>query len=398
MNTGLVIMNFVPEIVGGSIRAYHFCKYLSRFGHGVSVMTMNKKGSWLVDDEHFPIPENCRVYRSAGMHLPFLPPAAGYIPLLYKSAVKAVREDELQLIQGASPPIGGAIAAYLAAKKTGKPFIFEVKDPWILAKKADSRSYGGAHMYAGKGLGRIYAKIEEKLCYFADKIIVTNPAIKNELMKLHQRLKEENFEVIYNAADLEDFNVSAEKFNKYTIFYSGVLYGSRAVDKLIAAAEYISNDMQIVIAGMGPAAEVESFKKLIAKQAGKVKFLGLLPPEKIYSMSQGANLLFVGVDTSETRKFNLSFKVFNYMAAGRPILATGSEGGDLDLFLKNNKCGEILYSNEPKEIAKAMVRLKNDKQLSITLGRNGRRAAEKEFNTDMQTRKLEKVYETVLRK
>ena len=176
------------------------------------------------------------------------------------------------------------------------------------------------------------------------------------------------------------------------------MYGSRAVDKLIAAAEYISNDMQIVIAGMGPAAEVESFKKLIAKQAGKVKFLGLLPPEKIYSMSQGANLLFVGVDTSETRKFNLPLKVFNYMAAGRPILATGSEGGDLDLFLKNNKCGEILYSNEPKEIAKAMVRLKNDKQLSITLGRNGRRAAEKEFNTDMQTRKLEKVYETVLRK
>ena len=398
MNIELVIMNFIPEIVGGSIRAYHMCKYLSRFGHSVSVITMNKKGSWLVDDKNFPQPENCKVYRNAGMHIPFLPPASGYVPLLYRSAVKAVRADKIQVIQGASPPIGGAIAAYLAAKKTGKPFIFEAKDPWIRARKADSRSYGGAHMHSGQWLGKLYAKIEEKICYFADKIIVTNPAIKNELMQLHPELEEENFEVIYNAADLDDFDGPAEKFDKYTIFYSGVLYGSRAVGKLIEAARYIDDDMQIVIAGMGPKAEVAAFKKLISQQAGKVKFLGLLPPERIYQLSLGADLLFAGVDTSETRRFNLPLKVFNYMAAGRPILATGSEGGDLDLFLKNNKCGSMLYSTEPKDIADAIIRLRNNKKLTNTLGRNGRKAVEKEFNTETQTRKLEKVYEMVLKK
>ncbi len=396
MQIQLIFDTFPPEIVGGSIRAYSFCKYLTRFGHEVYVITKKKKGTALVSEDNFPIPQRCQVFRNSGFHIPYLPPASGYIPLFLKSSLKVIKKYDIDIIHGSSPSIASGIVGYLTKKRTGKPFILEIRDPWIRDVNIDAKVYSGGYVDSRARIGKYYRKLEDKICKSADKIVVTNPSIMEETLHVHRTIPKEKFQVVYNSADLDDFEgIEAKKFDKFTIFYSGVLYKSRAIDKLIEAMALVE-DAQLLITGWGPKQEMNGFIEMARSKCGdKVKFLGLISNKELFSCYLGADILFAGLDSSQANKYLLPSKLFNYMAAGNPIVATGVKDGDLDKILERYRCGKMIYSSNPKEIAET-IELFRDPELSKKYGKNGRKAVAKEFNREKQTKKLEKVYKSVL--
>jgi glycosyltransferase involved in cell wall biosynthesis len=72
-------------------------------------------------------------------------------------------------------------------------------------------------------------------------------------------------------------------------------------------------------------------------------------------------------------------KLFDYMAAGKPIISTNlKEKGNI---IKTFNCG--LIAKDWKEFEQHIERLYQDRELAIKLGENGRKAAERYFDYEM---------------
>lgn len=396
MKIQLICSTFPPEVVGGSVRFHSFAKYLEEFGHNTYIITKNKKGMILTKDNDFKTPKNCRIFRNPGFNIPKTPPDTGYIPAFLKTSLAVSKKYRTDIIHASSPSISAGIVGYLTHKITKKPFLFEIRDPWIRAVNIDTKVFSSAYIDPRTRIGKTYKKIEEKICSAANEIVVTNPSLIEETLKLHPKIPKEKFHTIYNAADLDDFkNIKPKKHKKFTIFYSGVMYKSRAIDKLIDAVA-ITEDVQLLMCGGGPKTHMKEFMDTIKKRKlkNKIKYLGVLTNNELYKHYVGADTLFAGLDTSEANKYLLPSKLFNYMASGNPILATGKKGGDLDKTIRKYKCGIIINSDDPKKISEAICKLKEKK--SKQLGKNGKTAVKQEFNRKKQTKKLEKIYKSML--
>lgn len=396
MKIQLICNTYPPEVVGGSVRFHSFAKYLGEFGHSTYIITKSKKGMILTKDNDFKPAKNSHVFRNHGFNIPKTPPDTGYIPTFLKTSLSVSKKYKTDIIHASSPSISAGIIGYLTQKITKKPFLFEIRDPWIRAVNIDTKVFSNAYINPKTSTGKRYKKLEEKICTSAKKIVVTNPSLIEETLKVHPNLSEDKFHVIYNAADLDDFkNVKQKRFNKFTIFYSGVMYKSRAIDKLIEAIA-LTEDVQLFLCGGGPKSHMKYFQDTIKKNhlENKIKYVGVLTNAELYRYYKGSDVLFAGLDTKEANKYLLPSKLFNYMASGNPILATGVKGGDLDKTIRRYKCGFIVNSNDPKKISEAIYRLKEQK--SKKLGTNGAIAVKKEFNRKKQTKKLEKIYNSMI--
>ena len=80
---------------------------------------------------------------------------------------------------------------------------------------------------------------------------------------------------------------------------------------------------------------------------------------------------------SEYLDLSLPIKLFDYMAAGRPILATDCR--ELAAFVERERVG-VVCAATAEDMAAKLVSLLRDRALAVELARNGRRAAEERYN------------------
>jgi glycosyltransferase involved in cell wall biosynthesis len=76
---------------------------------------------------------------------------------------------------------------------------------------------------------------------------------------------------------------------------------------------------------------------------------------------------------SEYLDLSLPIKLFDYMAAGRPILASNCR--EMATFVERERVG-LVCEADPEDMAAKLVSLLRDRELAAELGRNGRRAVE----------------------
>lgn len=85
-------------------------------------------------------------------------------------------------------------------------------------------------------------------------------------------------------------------------------------------------------------------------------------------------------------------KVFAYMIAGLPIVATDLPGMK---FIATEGCGILISPGDPASAASAIAKVINDAGLRTNLGGNGRKAAESEYNGESEDRKLLEFYDSL---
>jgi glycosyltransferase involved in cell wall biosynthesis len=94
--------------------------------------------------------------------------------------------------------------------------------------------------------------------------------------------------------------------------------------------------------------------------------------------------------------YGLPVKLFEYMAAGLPIIASNFPlWGN---FFKEHGCGITVNPLNAKEIARAIEHLLDHPEERQKMGENGRRAVLEKYNWKKESEKLLKLYEGLLRK
>jgi glycosyltransferase involved in cell wall biosynthesis len=159
------------------------------------------------------------------------------------------------------------------------------------------------------------------------------------------------------------------------LLYLGSLHPWKGVDVLVRAMVHVKNKAVLHIAG-GNARRIEELRGL-AHQLGvehRVVFLGPIPPGRRFELIARADICLLPLtQTSIASRYTSPLKLFEYMAAGRAIVA--SRLPSLASVLENGQTSLLVDPNDPRGFATAIDSLLNDAELRIRLGAHAAESA-----------------------
>ncbi len=202
------------------------------------------------------------------------------------------------------------------------------------------------------------------------KIVVITSHIKQELVDLG--INSEKIVVASDAVDLTDFqNISANRDelrnelnlpkDKKIVLYTGHLYSWKGADSLAQAVNDLDNDTLAVFVG-GTDSDLKSFRDEYGTNS-KIMILGLQPRKFIPQYLKSADVLVLpnSAKSKISKYYTSPMKLFEYMAAGRPIVATNLPS--ITEILNDNNAVLVTPDN-PSSLADGIIRVLKDKELA----------------------------------
>lgn len=146
------------------------------------------------------------------------------------------------------------------------------------------------------------------------------------------------------------------------VIYTGHLYPQKGGDVLASVADEINGEVYIV---GGYPEDIERVESLVSTD--NVTFTGFVPPADIPLYQIGADVL-VAPYTWNARSYLSPLKLFEYMAAGRPIVA--SQLPVLEEVLEDTYNVLFVEPGDSEELADGINEVLGDKDLSERLAEN----------------------------
>ena len=204
--------------------------------------------------------------------------------------------------------------------------------------------------------------------------------------------------VVHNYPDLgmlPNPSPDEERSGRVLVYIGGISKLRGAVE-MVRALEYLAHidGLRLDLIGrFEPPGLEQELRALLGYR--RVRFLGWLQPEEVYKQLRAADVGLVCLHPEPRYVVAWPVKLFEYMAAGLPVVAS-----NFPLWreiVEGNNCGLCVDPLEPKEIAKAIEYLLTHPEEARRMGENGRRAIVEKYNWEREGEKLLKLYEELLR-
>ncbi len=172
-------------------------------------------------------------------------------------------------------------------------------------------------------------------------------------------------------------NPISEKFglaNKFVLMYSGTISISsyETLVRILDAAVLLKDDPEIRIALVGEGFKAAELKAEAARRdLPNVTFLPFQPYPDLPRLLAGADVLLVPLD-KEMSLLSVPSKLYNFMAAGRPILGLAHRDSEVFQILADTGCGRCVPPDDPAGIAAEVRRMKKDAPALAAMGAAGR--------------------------
>jgi len=206
----------------------------------------------------------------------------------------------------------------------------------------------------------------------AEKLRLINPGVEQGTPRLGQEIKR-RLETDYG---LE---------GKTVIFSLGRLVKRKGFDKSIAAISLLPKDVRenilYFIAGTGP--DEDRLRSLVPLELSRqIRFLGVLSEDQKWAWLCRCDIFLM-----PSRDIGGDYEGFGivYLEAnlcGRPVIG-GRQGGVSDA-ISHEESGLLVNGEDEADIASAIARLSQDRELREKLGSQGRKRAGEEFNWEKQ--------------
>jgi colanic acid biosynthesis glycosyl transferase WcaI len=187
--------------------------------------------------------------------------------------------------------------------------------------------------------------------------------------------------------------LSLEK--KFVVMHAGTITLSSFIclENMIEVAHLLKEDDDILFAVVGEGMKKKNLMEKVGNlKLSNVQFIPFQPQEDLPYLLASSDVLIVPLDIDKSQ-LSVPSKLSNFMATGRPVLGLAHEDSETAKVINESKCGVCVSPDRVDEIAKAIVDLKNSKDLRGTFGKNGRQYAETHFAKE----KVLDVYENLMR-
>ena len=244
--------------------------------------------------------------------------------------------NSIDAIVSTGPPHSMHLIALNVKKSINIPWLADFRDPWT-----DIDHY--KELKISYLADRIHKKMELTVLNSCDALVVVSNAMKVNFQKITQS----PIHLITNGYDPDDLdNNPVEIDQKFSISHIGTMPPNRNPEILWVALAELSD----LIPNFRDALEIKLVGQVDHSVFAQLKQRNLLnhtvhleyiPHNQVSSLMRRSAVLLLAINNSPNAKGILTGKFFEYLAAGRPILAIGPTTGDLAAILNETGAGEI---------------------------------------------------------
>ena len=247
--------------------------------------------------------------------------------------------------------------------------------------------------YIGKMLSGIYTQLERRLPRIFDRILLAEDSY------LHNFSNAENIKVVRNFPRVPLEWKSEYAFETFKMVYVGDIRTIRGIKEYIKILEVSLKgglNVQLLIIGNFAEKSLETETKERIKSEGlatHVKFLGRLPNEGIYPVLKECDIGLALLHPVKNYVDSYPTKIFEYMAAGLPTLASNFALWQ-DIILRN-ECGCCVQPFDTDEAYGVIKSYYFSEDLRRKHGENGRNAILARYNWENEERALYGAYQSL---
>ncbi len=266
-----------------------------------------------------------------------------------KYLINYLKQDPVDAVISTGPPHSMHLVALGLKKSLDIPWMADFRDPWtnidfysklMLTSFADHK----------------HKRQELDVLNNADAVVCVGRTWLNELEEIwrnekkirkNQTTQSEKFHYISNGYDPDDYaDEQMEVDKKFSIVYVGTLDRSRnpgilwkTLSDIIKKNEGFTDDLQIKLVGKTDITVLEDIEK--NGLLPYVEKIAYLTHEEVIKVQKKSQVLLLLINNTPNAMGINTGKVFEYLAARRPILCIGPVGGDADKMLTETKGGFV---------------------------------------------------------
>ncbi len=263
---------------------------------------------------------------------------------------KYLRDHPVDAIISTGPPHSMHLIAQKLKKQYNIPWIADFRDPWTEIDFYDQ-------LRLTPRSDRKHRTQEGSVLREADRVVVIGKSMAERFSMAHPVTPV----VIPNGYDEADFGAEQQPSDgKFSIVHVGAMNRDRnhpafweGIAELVGEDPWLAENLRIKLVG-----------KLDLSVHGSISDNGLgdvvevtpyLPHDRIIPLLRSASVLYLPINNTPNAKSIQTGKLFEYLAAGRPILGTGPTDGDAAVILKECGAGEMVGFPD-KELLKAVLK------------------------------------------
>jgi glycosyltransferase involved in cell wall biosynthesis len=348
----LIVSYYFPPAGGGGVqRVLKLCKHLPAFGWDVDVLAPDDP-KWVAHDPGLAaeIPAGTVVHRARyrgpsderpaadvlagaeglrgvaaraglyGRQLLVPDPRVVWVPDAARAAVRIVRERSASVVLTTSPPSSAHMIGNVVARRTGVPWIADLRDSWLANphRRYDRRSVRAKRAVLETMARRTFARVSA--------LTAVTETIAEEARALAPAGTPSA--VISNGCDFDEFaGLEHTPSDRLRILHAGFFFGVRsprpfleALARLLADRPELREVVEARFVGGFRSADRQWAESLGLGAALRID--GFLPHDQALAAMKGADALLLLIPRAGGLGLSvLSGKLFEYLAAERPVLA-----------------------------------------------------------------------------
>ena len=386
----------------GGTRHHELARYLAGRGHTVTIIASpvsyltGAPSTFGGGDRGEGGVRVIRAYTYRALHKSFVHRIFSFLSFMVSSFFTGLGVKNVDLVWGTSPPIFQGVTAWLLARLKRVPFLFEVRDLW----PAFAIAVG---VLKNPTLIKMSLWLESFLYRHADQVVVNSPGYVAHVSGRGAR----RVELVPNGADPQMFDPadpgasfrSANRLeSKFVVLYAGAHGMSNDLGVALEAAKILQDtpaDSEVMLTFLGDGKEKPALQKQAAEMGlSNVLFLLPVPKDEMAAALAGADACLAILKPIDEYKTTYPNKVFDYMAAGRPVVL--AIDGVIRQVVESAGCGVFAQPGDPAALAQAIRKLAAAPIKSRQMGLDGRKYLEEHFSRFAVAEKLAGLMEGML--
>jgi glycosyltransferase involved in cell wall biosynthesis len=285
----------------------------------------------------------------------FIPDARiGWNRFALNQCRKLIKKEKIAIILASSPPHSTQLIAMQLSREYGIPWIADLRDPW-------TDIYYNRNLFRLSFARRNDARFEKMVLENADRLITVSDSLKKLFQSKSNKIDPDTIHVIPNGFDNNDFpEQSVDSDQCFSITYTGTMSDDYPIIPFIKSVEFIllknpSLEFKINMVGQISDKIINLFKTSRISQFLNIQGY-LIHSESINLIRKASALLLIIPDVSRNEGI-ITGKLFEYLAARRPIICFGPIHGDASKIIARCSSGKAFDYNESEKAAKWLLDL-----------------------------------------
>jgi glycosyltransferase involved in cell wall biosynthesis len=371
---------FIPEIAAPAFRTMDHAKVWVETGHEVTVVTCAPNfprgrtfpgyRNALYREERLEGVRVIRVWSYMAANEGFLRRVVDHASFLCSAVLQSPRFPECDVVLATSPPLFVAVAGWMIARITRKPWVFELRDLW-------PASIAAVGALPGEATNALEA-MELALYKRADRIMALTRSFKTDLVA--RGIDGGKIDVVENGVDERVFSRERATFDArralgidpgvFLAGYIGTVGMAHGLETLVEAADLCRDDTRIMFLIMGEGAERKKLERSASdKRLGNVVFRDFVAHEAVPAYLAALDCLIVHLKPHPVFRTVIPSKIFEAMAMGIPLIHAVE--GESARIVEEAGAGVCIPSGDPAAMAAEIRRMSRDRARLAEMGRRG---------------------------